>query len=292
MPIKLLYIEKMGNFPDRAHNELIDIAYNIGIPGLLAYLAMFEYLIFIAFKNTKEPLITNSAIGLFGLFITNMFGFSVTVHFIFWWFLAAIIIILSGKRGYKKINFSTKLLAPLIIILMILSLKFAVINPYLADYYYSLSREKLVNSDYINGMGAIEKAIYLSPHEQKYSLDAASFAINNNDLSRATKYLSDTYASVGSLYLNAKLNNLKGKYKLADDYYMRLFEVAPTRTDGLSQWSKMILQNGDKAKAAKIYSKFMGQIPYYYVPGMSDRKKELLSAFVKHNKSFLQFLSN
>lgn len=88
-----------GTIPDRAHNEILDLAFQIGIPGMLAYMMFFIILgketlkkVFTTTGNTLKASITDkrnwiSAIGvlsgIIALFISNQFGFSVTVHWVY-----------------------------------------------------------------------------------------------------------------------------------------------------------------------------------------------------------------
>lgn len=99
--------EDLGEIPDRAHNELLDFAVQIGIPGALAYAVFILGIVAVAGKNflerrEEEWVTLGFASGILGLFTANMFGFSVTTH----WVLLVIFVAVTLNTLFQK-DFST-----------------------------------------------------------------------------------------------------------------------------------------------------------------------------------------
>jgi O-antigen ligase len=100
--------EDRGEIPDRAHNELLDFAVQIGIPGALAYAVFMLGIVAIAGKNflerrEEEWVTPGFASGILGLFTANIFGFSVTTH----WVLLVLFVAVTFNTLFQK-DFSTK----------------------------------------------------------------------------------------------------------------------------------------------------------------------------------------
>lgn len=87
-----------GEYPDRAHNEILDMAVQIGIPGLMAYLGFLILLFVIATKKIINDKSQSSwyylglLSGILALFVSNQFGFSVTVLWIYFFLFVAVLL--------------------------------------------------------------------------------------------------------------------------------------------------------------------------------------------------------
>lgn len=97
-PVNLNFTERLNDIPDRAHNEFLDMAASIGLPGTLAYTFFLGSLIMMVFKrivsaqkNLKNLHILGVLSGLVALFVNNQLSFSTTVH---WVYMATFVAIL------------------------------------------------------------------------------------------------------------------------------------------------------------------------------------------------------
>lgn len=90
--------EDQGEIIDHPHNEILDVAVQVGIPGMIAYLCFILGLIlegvFVVKENNEETfwLIAGLASSILGLFVANEFGFSVTVNWVLLVTFAALIL--------------------------------------------------------------------------------------------------------------------------------------------------------------------------------------------------------
>ena len=62
---------------NKAHNEYLNFLANSGIAGLLSYLTLVGFSIYIFFKNRKNLLVVSLLAGYISLLVTDFFGFSV-----------------------------------------------------------------------------------------------------------------------------------------------------------------------------------------------------------------------
>ena len=92
--------EKINTYPDRAHNEFLDLLLTSGIVGLLGYLFLIDNAFYFGFKKIKQSLSLGFKVyglqfmiltGLFGYLISNQFSFPViSTALYFWLFLSFI----------------------------------------------------------------------------------------------------------------------------------------------------------------------------------------------------------
>jgi O-antigen ligase len=87
-----------GAYPDRAHNEILDMAVQIGIPGLMAYLGFLILFFVIATKKIINDKSQSSwyylglLSGILALFVSNQFGFSVTTLWVYFFLFVAVLL--------------------------------------------------------------------------------------------------------------------------------------------------------------------------------------------------------
>jgi O-antigen ligase len=109
-------LENLGNYPDRAHNFLLDYAQQFGIPALLGFLGLIGVIFYkgfrFVFKRTAGWLTPLALISsLTGLLIANFFGFFVTVTWLYFWLILALLLkmasgttLLTVVKPAKKAN--------------------------------------------------------------------------------------------------------------------------------------------------------------------------------------------
>ena len=94
-PSALNTLENLGDYPDRAHNFLLDYAQQFGIPALLVFLAFLWIIFFRGLKfifRRAGGWLTPLALicSLAGLLTANLFGFFVTVTWVYFWLILAL----------------------------------------------------------------------------------------------------------------------------------------------------------------------------------------------------------
>jgi O-antigen ligase/tetratricopeptide (TPR) repeat protein len=96
-PAELNTLENLGDYPDRAHDFLLDYAVQFGIPGLLVFLALigavFVKALSFILKRKRDWLLPLALISaLTGSLVANLFGFFVTVTWVYFWLILALLL--------------------------------------------------------------------------------------------------------------------------------------------------------------------------------------------------------
>ncbi|MFO0780327.1 MAG: O-antigen ligase [Candidatus Gracilibacteria bacterium] len=123
--------EDQGEIADHAHNEVLDTAVQIGIPGTVAYYLFLLGLVFAAGKfflrnrdhapAQDQWLALGFGTGLLGLIIANQFGFSVTVHWVFLVIFAAVLLrTFAGEKYFYVQTYALRLRCKIIIVLLVM----------------------------------------------------------------------------------------------------------------------------------------------------------------------------
>ncbi len=188
--------EAINSYPDRAHNEILDIALISGLLGLASYLFLLIFTFYLGLKtqladyqNTQMP--TCLLAALFGYFIVNQFSFHVIPTLIYFWLYLALIIFVflsskkldlppkeSSLKKYSKIQlsfFGSKVQQTTIFSLIFLSifsiglLSFEVnFRPFLADYFFKQALLARINNNWPDTLRNYQKAITFLPNESYY----------------------------------------------------------------------------------------------------------------------------
>lgn len=175
--------EDQGEIPDRAHNELLDLAVQIGIPGTLAYAVFILGLVFAAGKNflqRKEggwPVLALGA-GILALFTANQFGFSVTVHWVLLVLFAAVILNVMGQKDFGFVRFKLHRFAKaamfsVIVFSSIVMFWMHDLGKIMADIEMRQGYESLAFAEFSGTAAAYGKAAELSPTEPFYAMNFA-----------------------------------------------------------------------------------------------------------------------
>lgn len=170
--------EKINVYPDRAHNEIMDILITTGIIGLASWFFLF-YALFYQSKNflnsqpnDKKILVLCLLFGILSSYISILFGFFTIVHLVYFWFYLAI---LFRTFSYKEkiFNFQIRKIISFIFLLTILVSFFLLIwhtniKKSLADYYYREAKEASLQGDFSSSFSYFNKVIESIPQENYY----------------------------------------------------------------------------------------------------------------------------
>lgn len=251
---------------ERAHNEIIDITAQTGLLGLLTYLTLLFYIFKIAWPQRKVPLVLAGMTSLLMLFTTNMFNFSTTVHYIFWWLIVAFLITHSKGTGEYKINLKIKNVTRIILII-ITTASFIIINtsynipPLLADYEYNKGLESLAYFDQESATDHFENATLINPNEIYYGIFATKHALLFLEVERGEYFLEkvkkkNTKKLVDVLFLEGRINYLKKNYLEANEYLEKAHNLSPKNIEILFDWAGALFGIEDELKAMKVFAEY------------------------------------
>lgn len=110
-------LEPNNGIPDKAHNNLLEISFNFGMAGLILFLGIIFTIFKMSFSELKQSNQINikvKRLEILGIlssfvatFISTLFGFLTTVHFVLITFLLAYLFFLLSDESIKKtFNFS------------------------------------------------------------------------------------------------------------------------------------------------------------------------------------------
>ncbi len=178
--------EDMGEIVDHAHNELLDMAVQTGIPGMLAYLCFLAGLVAAGggyFLNKKGSdseswLVLGLSSSILGLFIANEFGFSVTVHWVLFAAFAAVMLNIIHQKEMREIpyrvaNWLKGLLFALVALLSIGMFWVHDVNLVLADATMRQGYDAILAGDLPTTAQYYQAAAQTAPVEAFYSLNLA-----------------------------------------------------------------------------------------------------------------------
>jgi len=250
--------------PDKAHNDLLQLAVDQGISGLIAYFALIVALLFTLISGTRKSKNTFERIFLIGIISATMaylvqlqFSFSVISVAPLFWMLAGIGLS-NSKSQNSRINYNFKKdlpksisfkIATLIAVLIVfLYLLMTIFLAFIADFYVMRGHNQLSAKYYIESIDDFKKAISLNSNEVKYCLflkDAylAEYKLTRNSedaekifniLNKAEKlnpYQTQIYFSRGNLYREIAGKSNQQLLKKAIEEYKKILKYDPNNAD-------------------------------------------------------------
>lgn len=303
---KLLDVENMSDIADRAHNEFLDMASNVGFLGLIFYAGFIVSLFVIGFSIIKklsswnEKLFVLAALtGIISLLTANQFGFSVSAHYVYFWLIAALILLLSRfdrsqiskiLQGLEELRVTEKeislpwLRSQVVIFVVVfitgissaLFIYFWNVRPVAADYYFEKSRSTFVLEDRLN---LLNKALSLNPHQNYYRFNYFDTVLTSLFPSVAIEEKQHVL-QLGKSLLDQANTYVSGKDGLVYFYYGRLYTA-------YAQYDQLYFDEAEKSflKASELSPIY----PYIYLlwGDMAQQKGDYEKAVQKYEK-FLQ----
>lgn len=311
VPARLNFTEKLGDIFDHPHNELLDWAVQIGLPGMLAYVG-FWVLLFIAVirrimaEGRKDLWLFHTGVlgGVFALLIANQFGFMVTILNVYLVMLVVLLLrflVMEERVVPLKLRYSVKLAifvaACAVGVWLMLFHNF---NLLLADYSYR--------------HGEHASAVELAPSEPQYvlalgmsilqkindgeALSYADLATIRGKLQQASKLRGyDAF----SLFTKAQVEALLGKtfhfsyWQPALTDFAFAAKKAPHYAPIYLEWGKALLANKKYSGAVEAFEKYLGMVPEYYkwasdLASRSAQEQNEYRLFYKHHPDFNEVL--
>lgn len=179
--------EDRGEIPDRAHNELLDFAVQIGIPGTIAYIVFILGIIAIAGKNflerrEEEWVTLGFTSGILGLFTANMFGFSVTTHWVLLVLFAAVTLNTLFQKDFSTGKFRLHAFTKAAIFSVVALCGTGMfwmqdVGKVLADAEMRRGYESAAFAEFAQTAAAYKEATDLAPTEAFYALNYANIQL-------------------------------------------------------------------------------------------------------------------
>lgn len=281
---------QVNDYPDRAHNLVLQTLITYGLFGFLLLFLIYWYLFkyFVLFKNKFKNKQLIIILGLLAYFIFLLFNFaSIVSHLYFWLFLAFLFYYsLAGEIVIKKINIRKILIYPISLILLLLVI-----------FCYNFSSSKLLT----------DRLFYQC--KQSNNLDICFQAIEKTKSIASKKYYSsytysslvDNYASypeelqaivlkdINKYYNSLKTNDYHLQFKLAcfldkaekTNLFEKLEKESPSRPLIYQTRADCYLRKGEFNLAKENYTKALKLLPTTYKGEGSNRFKSYLK-FYKH----------
>lgn len=312
--------ENLHSTVDKAHNEVLDMAVSSGILGVLLYISIFIILFVEIFKFVKKKpkiedlfFVLPPSLGIFGLFVSNIFGFSLTTHWMFFWLYLAMLISLLSPKESKKLSLSffkylpVKIIACTISVLLIgILFTFTVLKPTFSEFYFRKGR-LTHSSDYeFTARNYYKKAISYAPWVDRYYYWNAEAVLGKP--TKGTLY--------DALVLIEKIPNISGrnleyllyKARLLDKYaenydkektseaFEAFFEAiaySPENPRPRYFSGNAYFRRGEFEKAIEAYEAYLKIVPEYWkwkydINTFSFENREKYRIFYKLNPTFNQ----
>ncbi len=294
-------LETINDFPDRAHNEILDTALTGGMvlvaADILLLLAVFSQMLR-WFKNQKQDnLLFFIPLSIFSYQISLLSSFSVVETNIIFYILLAIIFLIARKpadhqdtQKQQKDIFSSKeehrlekfSLLSLLFVPLAIYLIFYNINSIRADIAYRSAIIASSDSETEKTIDKYEEAIFLNPYENRYKWFYMAYLSDSlKEITDATqkKTLIDFIDSIYDIekinksnykevFLKAQISGIKGKYngdkayiEASEKNFLELMKEYTFYPNLYKYWGNMYFDIEDYQKALVIYKIALTVIP-------------------------------
>lgn len=182
---KLNELEKPETIADRAHNVILDIGVSSGLAGISVYLYGFLLIFWLGLKNLKrdKKMILSVLSGMLAYFVSNLFGFSVSLHYVMSVFVVCLLMFLVSVKTVEKPMKLPKLTLVLVGVFVAGAILFQSVLMVAADYYAKA--------------GDFGAAAGLQPNQSYYNYIYAE-VLRQNDYHDEALY----YADLGGKFVN------------------------------------------------------------------------------------------
>lgn len=284
----------VNDYPDRAHNFILDILLTTGILGLITFLS----LLYIFFSQALKIFKSNSEyssltffllIAISGYLISLLFSFSIVITNIYFWLYLAIILALpvgeikpeeTNAIKYtenKKIKILKLALAIIVICLAIFGIK-REFNLFISDYYFNAVKEARQENDFIGAWKIYsfmeDKTFRPNYYEYYFALTLSGWdEVMESSLFNIlpVKKLEEILSKIknnnySDEYLRAKilarLAEIDTKYiNQADGSFQRLIVLSPQMPNSYHEYGDFLFKIGRVDEATEYYLKVLELFP-------------------------------
>ncbi len=281
----------VNDYPDRAHNIVLDIILNFGFLGILIYISLTSLFIYhLIYKNEhKKNWFVIIVFGLFAYIISLFFSFSALATSLYFWvllaFLTAYYLSFKDQVAIQQLNLKTKknLINKIILIIFLL---FNLILIYIAidnsirskkaDNYFFLCHKSMVynNLEDFNYCLQAENLSYDRAQKDYYREHIVNYIIDNyKQLTKETDFNFLDYLNNSYYLLNEdKYSSNFSQAKLAcflekEDYrekFNDLVKLSPKRPAIYRAKADCYFRLKDYEKSILYYKKALKQLPDIY----------------------------
>lgn len=279
-PVKLNFSERLNDIPDRAHNEFLDLAVNIGIPGMLAGTFFFIFLLVVSVRKILSPdprwlHMLGIIGGLAALFVNNLFSFSTTVVSAYMASFVAIVLsfiwpvrMIDTHHRDWKLNIFAKFFICLGLVILGGWWWHQDFQALTADYWYRVSFDLRNAGKNGEAIMALEKAQMSAPFQSFYAMALANIFISDNKFGDAFEQAQIAtqlrHEDVYSLIIRAKVETGLQKYDLALADFEKAATKAPHYPQLYLEWGKSLLAAQQYQKAVDIFNYYLAIVPDFY----------------------------
>jgi tetratricopeptide (TPR) repeat protein len=319
-PAELNTLENLGDYSDRAHNFLLDYAQQFGLPALALFLFFLGLIFASGIKNIFKKVENTHGMadswlaelallsGLTALFIANLFGFFVTVTWVYFWLFAALLLRMRAGAGagaaretpharevstqFLSRKYAGTLFITIVIIAVIPPVMLNDMNLLRSDIAY---RESAV--DLLGDPGKLFEAATVSPEMSLYSIAAADantaaaqyFA---QQAGKITAYDGVYEFTAAKLFASKKSTKIGGlDATIAGVHFENALQKMPNHPFVYLEYGRYLLANNQPAKAAAMFEKMLSITPDYYswrdgLETKTPAEQEKYRIFYKLNPDF------
>ena len=286
---------------DRPHSEPLEMWIHFGILGIIIYLILlFSVLKKALSKSTIQEKII--ATGILTLFITNLFSFSLVIHYFFLAISLGFIFSSTAKPLKFKNNIASKILSIIFFIILILSIVLNALT-FASNHKLKTAYNDLNTSNFEKSLNNTALTIKLSPfYHELYakafdiSFSIAKYTNSNETLQQAIKYNQKENKLSGenmkSLLNTAKIFTYAGDYSSAEETYTTISKNFSPHPIIYEYWANFYFDQKNYEMAAKVYDVLFEIMPdHWKAPVFSDEKlDENQRIFWKNHPDFIETL--
>ncbi|MDD5031954.1 MAG: O-antigen ligase family protein [Patescibacteria group bacterium] len=308
--------EKINAFPDRSHNLIFDLVLQFGLAGLVLTALFLGYILSATAKYLKNSpatkeywLVVAILTSLSGYFVNNLFSFSLTVGYVYFYILLALLAVITFPGAFLSYSpaetldrSGKKFFHPLSLILIWLTLFFLSaililyynINAWRADYYYMKVKKAEIKKDCRAILDNMEKVVQLNPMSTFYKEHYIYYNLNCFDSAASKESRLDLYNNIMSMANSvgpreysfytwthiAHAKSLFGYYidpayyNAAEEDYGRLIKINPFITTTYEDLGRMRLWQKDYEEAMANFAKAAAIFPDLDSPYLNNEHRE------------------
>jgi putative inorganic carbon (HCO3(-)) transporter len=311
-PSQAIY-ETINTFPDRAHNDFLDITLNAGLIGLLFYVALLVTIFYYSLRFIKNnlshirddsALVLALTVGLFGYLASLQFNFhDIQIVIYFWLYLGLVVFLtcptsLLPKQERQRNIWYQGVLSVLVIILMATVIWFFNLRVILADLYYRQAYMQLKDQKIKQSLKNFDKIFSLQPEQPYYReglainitglvnsvspdnslklINLSIEALNDND-PHARSFFARLY--LVQLYsLRAQLTQSAQDFQEAENEFIKLSQFSPKIANIYNEWCQLKIYEEDWTSAAQTCQMALDLYPDLNDPNLNDiHRREIVT---------------
>ncbi len=302
----------VNNYPNRAHNAILDISLNYGLLGLIVFIILsFLFLYFLIYKNKdKENWFKVLSLGLLTYIISLMFGFSsLATSFYFWiilailtsWFLNNYYLKTNEQLPFKTKNYSISNIFLIFILFINAFFIYIAIDNSLktikADRKFFVCQNSLAHNN-LDNFNYCWQALHISSDKVQntyYQNFIINYVVDNHHNFRGelrddiVDYFDNVYYSLEASTYPLKTSQAKLACFLEkpefNEKFNKLIEASPKRPEAYRAYANCYFYLNEHKEAIENYTKALNLLPNLYDERLNREHQNSL----KHYSHLLEF---